>query len=297
MALFDFSNRYTTEGLYAQLQSSLFERIHLLAGARLARIDISYVENALAPPGTFVTDATRLLPRAGLVLDLVHGLSAYAGYGEGMRWAGFSSAVTRPAPELSRQAEAGLKFNLDDELSGSVAAFEIHRDNVPVTIALGVAGLTRQMSRGVEADVVWQPNRNWSVLASYGYTDATFADTFWDFSGGQIAAGNRLPAVPAHTGRFWANYRFDPGPLQGWSIGAGVYAASRQFVDSANRWSSDGYVTVDAKIAYETERFRASITAKNLTGERYLVPYAWLGGQVAPGAPRMIYGQISYLFN
>ncbi len=100
----------------------------------------------------------------------------------------------------------------------------------------------------------------------------------------------------ADHGRIWANYKFDPAVLQGWSVGAGIYAASSQYVDPANLWKTSGFYTIDAKIGYDWDNWRASFTVKNLTGEKYYTPYAWLGGQVAPGAPRLFYAQFSYLF-
>ena len=103
--------------------------------------------------------------------------------------------------------------------------------------------------------------------------------------------------VSAHSGRLWAEYKFDASSLPGWSVGAGIFAASSQYVDPANLWKTSGYYTVDAKIGYENDKFRAALTVKNLTGEEYYTPYAWLGGQVAPGAPRSIYGQVAYKFN
>jgi iron complex outermembrane recepter protein len=296
LKFFDFQNSYINKGAYTQLQTSLYDRVHFLGGVRLASIDITYNENALAVPSTFITETTRALPRAGVVVDLVKGLSVYASYSEGMRWAGFTTAVSRPLPELSNQIEGGLKFNLNNQLAGSLAVFEIHKSNVPALLSLGVAGLTTQRSKGFEADLTWQPNRNWSFLGSYGFTDAVFAEPFLDFTGATIPGGTKLPFVPAHTGRLWANYKFNPGWLEGWSIGAGLYTASGQYVDNANLWQTNGYFTVDAKIGYERDHLRAFITAKNLTGERYFTPYTWLGGQVAPGAPRTIYGQISYLY-
>lgn len=293
---FDYQNSYITKGAYTQLQTSVYDRVHFLAGVRLANLDITYNESALPVPSSIVTDTTKALPRAGVVVDLVKGLSVYASYSEGMLWIGFSSAVSRPLPEESKQIESGLKFNLNNEWAGSLAVFEIHKSNVPVTIALGVAQLTTQKSKGFEADMTWQPNRNWSFLGSYGFTDAVFVDSFPDFTGTTIAAGTKLPFVPAHSGRLWANYKFDPGWLEGWSAGAGIYVASSQYVDNLNLWRSDGYFTVDAKIGYEKGNIRAFLAAKNLTGEKYFTPYTWLGGQVAPGAPRAIYGQISYLY-
>lgn len=293
---FDYQNRYVTSGAFTQIQSTVYDRVHLLAGMRLANIDIDYFEKALTPAQLFETKSTRWLPRVGAVVDLWPGLSAFASYTEGMRWVGFSSAVSRPEPELSRQGEVGLKFNLNDTLTGTMAVYDIKRRNVPVQLGIGVAGLSDQQSRGFETDLIWQPSWNWSVLASYGYTDATFAKPFVDYNGVAVGTGNRLPFVPEHSGRIWANYKFDPDVLKGWSVGAGIYAASSQYVDPANLWKTSGYFTVDAKVAYEHENWRAAISVKNLTGERYFTPYAWLGGQVAPGAPRLVYGEISYLF-
>ncbi|HTP61845.1 MAG TPA: TonB-dependent receptor [Burkholderiales bacterium] len=292
-SFFNFYNTYITKGAYSQLQSTLYDRVHLVIGARLASINITYNENALVPPTTFKTDETRLLPRAGVVVDLTKALSVYASYGEGMKWVPFSQTFAQPAPELSKQSEAGLKFNLNDAFTGTLAAFDIERRNVPFTIAAGVGGLSTQKSRGFEADVIYQLGRNWSVLGSYGITDAYFADA----AGSGVQSGNKLPSVPEQSGRLWVNYKFDDKVLPGWSAGGGVYSASSQYVDPQNRWKTDGYSILDARIGYETQGVRASLTVKNLTNRQYYTPYLWFGGQVAPGAPRTIYGQISVNFD
>jgi iron complex outermembrane recepter protein len=102
--------------------------------------------------------------------------------------------------------------------------------------------------------------------------------------------------VPAHSGRVWVNYNFDPDVLKGWSVGAGVYAASSQFVDFANVHTTESYFTVDAKIGYENEKFAASLNVKNVTDEEYFIPYSWLGAQVAPSADRVFYGTLAYKY-
>ena len=99
-----------------------------------------------------------------------------------------------------------------------------------------------------------------------------------------------------NSGRLWVNYKFD-GSWTGWSAGAGVYAASSQYVDPLNLWRTAGYYTLDAKIGYETKKLRAAFFVKNLTGQEYYTPYTWFGGQVAPGAPRSFYLQTSYKFD
>ena len=46
----------------------------------------------------------------------------------------------------------------------------------------------------------------------------------------------------------------------------------------------------------QTDKIRAVLSAKNLTNNQYLLPYSWLGGQVAPGAPLSVYGQFAFKF-
>lgn len=293
----NFNSVYVTKGIYTQLQSTIYDRLHILAGVRMASINIDYTENypfgmGMYAPTPFGSDKSKALPRIGAVLDFIPGLSAYASYSEGMMATPFTQALnTNIEPETSKQVEGGFKFNVNNQLTGTVSVFDIQRQNVPVQIGVGIGALSAQQSRGYEADLIWQPDRNWKIWASYGHADVVFSDSF---SG--VPAGNRPSGVPTDSGRVWVNYAFDTPALRGWSVGAGVYAASSQYVDTFNLYKTPGYFTVDAKIAYETERFRASLNIKNLTGEKYFVPYAWLGGQVAPGDGRGIYGTIAYRY-
>lgn len=296
----DINNVYETKGAYTQLQTSIFDRVHLMAGLRLANLKVDYTDNApvlngFGPKLYFETDETKLLPRAGAVVEIVDGLSVYGSYSEGMRWAGFGvqsdPSIGAPKPEESQQYDVGFKFAFAPGFSGTVSHFQIDRTNVPNTIAIGNTVPTSQRSRGFEADLIWQPDRNWQLLASYGYVDAVFADATIS-----TPKGNRVAGVPENSGRLWVNYAFDPGPFQGWSVGAGIYLASDQFVDSANQFKTDGYFTVDAKIGYAAETFSASLHVKNLTGEEYFEPYPWFGGQVSPGADRAFYGTIVYKY-
>ncbi|MEQ1713132.1 MAG: TonB-dependent siderophore receptor, partial [Hyphomicrobium sp.] len=195
---FDFENVYKTKGVYAQMQTTVFDRVHLLGGVRWSNIDVEYLEKTLAT--TFTVDESKVLPRTGVVVDLVPGLSVYASYSEGMRWGGFSQALDVKA-EFSEQREAGIKFNIGNQLSGTAAVFEIERSNIPTTLAPFVVVLADQRAKGFETDLVWQPNRNWQVLANYGYVTAEIA------SGG--SAGKALVEVPQHSGRLWVNYMFD----------------------------------------------------------------------------------------
>ncbi|MGJ4947225.1 TonB-dependent siderophore receptor [Bradyrhizobium sp. HKCCYLS20291] len=294
---FDYSSVYTTKGAYTQLQSTIYDRLHILAGVRFASINIDYLENfpfstGVLSPTQFGTETSKVLPRFGAVLDLIPGLSVYGSYSEGMQASPFVQALnTNIEPETSKQVEGGFKFNVNDQLSGTIAVFDIQRQNVPVTIGVGIGAQSAQESKGYEADLIWQPTRSWKLIASYGHTDVRFSD-----SNTGVPQGNRVSGVPEDSGRVWVNYMFDSPALRGWSVGAGVYVASSQYVDNLNVYKAPGYFTVDAKIAYETEHWRASINVKNLTGEKYFVAFPWFGGQVAPGDGRAVYGTIAYRY-
>jgi iron complex outermembrane receptor protein len=292
----DSNSTYTTKGVYGQVQSTLYDRIHLLGGVRLANVHIDYFESAVPlnvpVPTTTITDETKALPRVGAVVDILPGVSVFASYSEGLK--GVPSVVYSgpPKAEESKQSEAGLKFNIANQLSGTIAVFEIDRKNVPVSLGgLGRGALGHQESRGYEADLIWQPTSSWQFLANYGYVDAKFADGLQG-----VPAGNKFAGVPEHSGRVWLNYKLDELMLKGWSVGAGVYLASSQFVDNANKFKTDGYHTVDAKIAYDTKSFSAALFVKNLTKEEYFVPYAFLGREVAPGDDRAIYGLVTWRY-
>ena len=171
-----------------------------------------------------------MLPRVGAVLDVIPGISVFASYSEGMKANPFVNYKGTPLPEFSQQTEGGFKIQLPFGLTGTLAAFEINRQNVPVgdptSPGLSIAD-GQQQSRGYEADLLWQPTRNWQFLGSYAHIDAELTKTIVTTA---TTAGNKLDAVPEDSGRLWANYKFE-GPLQGWSVGAGVYLASSQFVD------------------------------------------------------------------
>jgi iron complex outermembrane receptor protein len=88
-------------------------------------------------------------------------------------------------------------------------------------------------------------------------------------------------------------YKFQSGPLRNLSIGAGLYAASRQALNLDNRFFTPGFVTFDARIAYDFKNYTFAVTGKNLTDRRYFVPYPYFQGRVAPGDPLTVLASIT----
>ncbi|OAI27634.1 TonB-dependent receptor [Methylosinus sp. R-45379] len=285
------ANSYQNAGASVQLQSTIFDRLHFLGALRVATVDIHFTENAVTPPTHYDASATRVLPRVGATYDVTDWLSVYGSYSEGLRGVSYFSGANNapPKPEGSRQLEGGVKLDGPFGLSGTLAYFDLTRTNVPTAVSgsLTQRQTGEQNSHGFEADLVWQPTPNLSFLGSYAHIDAKVTS---DENTQYMNA--RLVGTPSDSGRFWGHYAFD-GALQGWSFGAGFYAASSSRVELGRTWTTPGYITFDADVAYKHENFTFSIAAKNLGDRRYYVQYPYLSGRVAPGEGRTFFATVS----
>jgi iron complex outermembrane receptor protein len=283
----------TTYGGYTQLQSTLYDRLHLLTSLRVGHVGIDY-QNTTQSIDTS-GDKTRFLPRAGGVFDLTDEYSLFINYSEGMRGQPFVNFVGAPQPEESTTLEGGLKFNVAHQLTGQVAVYEIERSHVAVTDNTDLRRRSKaegqQRSRGVETDLTWQATDGLSILANYAHTDAKFTDNL-----AGVPEGNKLATVPADSGRLWANYRFQQPMLRGFSIGGGLYAQGQTYLSNNNQFKSDGYHSFDASIGYERQQFKLMATVKNLTDEHYFQAYNYFGGRVIPSEGTSAYVTASVKF-
>jgi iron complex outermembrane receptor protein len=282
--LFTFKGTYQNSGVTAQLQSSIWDRLHLLTGLRMAHVRIHSIDDARGTD--FTTDSWKPLPRAGAVFDLVPGVSVFAGYSQGYRGVVFFNAGTAPKPEEAEQTEGGLKLALPAGFASTLSFFTITRRNV-VSLLPGSPALSRQIgaqrSQGFDVDLTWQPLPGLSMLASYAHIDAIVTEDQ------TYPSGARIDRVPADSGRFWANYKFQHGWLRDVSIGGGLYAAAKQASGLDNVYYTPAFVTYDGKIGYETPRWSVALIGKNLADSRHFVPFPVGNGMIAPGEPRTVY--------
>lgn len=280
MRTFDANNTNVNAGLTAQLQTTLHDRLHFLAGVRWAYVDF-LGSRPFSGDSYHVTNA-KLLPRLGVAYDIVSGVTPFVGYSEGLRTVRFFGGRGVPEPEEAKQVEAGVKLALATGFAATLAVFDITRRNVvtsdPAAPFLAVQ-TGEQRSRGFDAAVTWQPLRGLSMLASYALVDAEVTqDTVF-------AVGSRLQRVPKHSGRVWINYVIQEGWLRNVAIGAGLYAASAQAIDLRNEFFTPGFVTFDARIGYEDEKWSVAVVGKNLANRQYFLPYPYAQGRVAPAEP------------
>jgi len=277
------TNRYQTTALYLQDQAT-YGRLHILGSLRLTSLRLRQKQqnvNALYH---------RLTPRLGITYDLTDSLSVYASYGTGFRGPINFLGLDTPKPETSRNIEVGAKFSADDlGLSGTVALFNQTRKNVatadPDPSHIGYSIQTgQQRARGLEADLLWEPDDAFSILFNYAYTQAEVTkDT-------SIPTGNRLPRVPKHSVRLAARYRITDGIAKGLSFGAGITAVSARETTLPNSAKVPGYALIDAQASYSFDKYTVSLSAVNLTNRKVYDTYQYLASPVViPVQPRSAY--------
>ncbi len=274
----------TSYSIYVQDQVTLWEDLHLTGSLRYTRLKLDDRGDALTE-GT-ESRQNELTPRVGVAYDITNQVTLFAGYGEGFEQPLFFTpavAGETPEPETSKQIEAGVKFDLDVGLSGSLAVFQVERQNVTVSnpeIPLTQIQSGEQRTRGVEAEFLWQPMPELSLLANVTYQQAEVTkDT-------TLPVGDRLVRVPQSFGRIAGQYRFLKGDAKGLSLGAGLTASSGAEITLPNSFETDGYAVADARIGYEIGPAKVSVSVENLFDEEYFLPYGFLGNSVAPGQPR-----------
>jgi iron complex outermembrane receptor protein len=226
----------TTYGYFAQIQSNVFDRLHLLASLRQAHIGIDYTGPELDLTATYVnvfsnnfssvynssssnTSKDKLLPRIGAVFDLTKEASVFANYSEGMRGQPFALFTGTPEPEETHQKEAGIKYSTDS-LSGQFAVYHIERSHVAVPVSLTRSSTDgEQESKGFDTDITWKPSSEVRLLANYGYTDAEYTNSV---RLSNITPGRKLVGIPKNSARVWINYDFPQDALRGLSAGVGA---------------------------------------------------------------------------
>lgn len=285
------TNRYKTLAFYVQDQLTFAERFHLMASVRYSRLRI---EELLGGTNNFQS-FNEVDPRIGLSIDVANGVSAFAGYATGSRLSIFFNGTNRPLPERSESIEGGVKFALKDTgLSGTISAYKLKRSNVPTpdpTTFFTSIQTGRQRAQGVELDLIYEPNKAFSLLASYAYTDAEVtADTV-------IPVGTRLARVPRHRGRIAARYRFLDGAMKGFELGAGMTASGKAFMTLPNGLTSDSFAVFDAQASYDLGPARIGLRVDNLLNEKYFIPYQYLTQDVVrPGNGRSAFVTVNFGF-
>lgn len=126
-------------------------------------------------------------------------------------------------------------------------------------------------SYGFEIETVYEPLDNLKLVASYGYTHATYKDFLFQAGNTGEAVqefdldGEPVKLVPGFDANVSALYEFDGG----FFARAELSMTGDTPLEERSRVMRDSVQVVNLQAGYERERFRLQLFVENLTDERY----------------------------
>ncbi|BAZ54108.1 ferrichrome iron receptor [Nostoc sp. NIES-4103] len=272
-------------GFYLQDQIAFSENLKLVLGGRFD-IVTQELEDSQGQTSNFQQDEA-FSPRVGIVYQPSQTVSVYANYSRSFEQVTGTSFDDRLfEPERGTQYEVGMKVDWTNNLSSTLALYQITRSNVLTTDFRDPSGNSsiqtgEQRSRGIELDITGEIAPGWKIIGGYAYTDARVTED------NNIPEGNRINNVPEHAFSLWSTYEIQKGNLQGLGFGLGLFYVGEREADLENSFSLPSYVRTDAALFYRRNNFRAALNVQNLFDNEYFET-AESDLRVFPGAPRTV---------
>ncbi|MBE9054322.1 TonB-dependent siderophore receptor [Nostocales cyanobacterium LEGE 11386] len=290
----DLSNLTDSLGIYVQDLVTLTENLKLMLGGRF---DLFEQRNANFLAGTRTNQSgDAFSPRVGVVYQPIEPISLYASYSRSFTpTTGTTFEGREFQPERGTQYEVGVKADLNDRLSATLALYDLTRSNVLTTdtrpgVPPGFSIQTgEQRSRGVELNIAGEILPGWNIIAGYAYTDAQITQD------NRFPVGNRLNNVPENAFNLWTTYEIQQGALQGLGFGLGLFYVGERQGDLGNNFQLPSYLRTDAAIFYKRDRFRAALNVRNLFDINYFEAAENIL-RVYYGEPFTVQGTISWQF-
>ncbi len=278
-------------GIYVQDQVTIADNLKLVLGGRFDAFEQTD-RDVLNETETFQS-GNAFSPRLGIVYQPIKPISLYASYSSSFTPTIGRSFDNEPfKPGRARQYEIGVKADINDRISATLALFDLTRTNVTTTDPdrLGFEIQTgEQNSRGIELNFAGEIPPGWNILTGYAYTDARITKD------NNFPVGNQINNAPRHSFTLWTSYEIQQGSLQGLGFGLGFFYAGDRQGDLDNTFVLPSYFRTDAAIFYSRGQFRASLNFNNLFNVDYFESsYGDLS--VFPAEPFTMRGTISWEF-
>lgn len=284
--------RDNERAVFAQDILSLTEQLKLHAGARYVQVKrdeyVGTDDNGVVLPYAH-TDVGFWLPNVALVYSVRPNVSVYASYAQGLEHGGVAPIGTgneRRAldPGKSKQVELGIKADIRQDLSATVALFQI-RKGLEYTDAQNFYVRNGQaQNRGLEAALNGRVTRDLTVGVS-----ATALNTQQRDTGNADMDGKRVTDVAAFKSSVYADYAVPQ--LAGLKLGANWQYSGKKAFDAANTVFVPAYHVLNLSGSYAT-RVAGMATTFRAGIDNALDKFYWrdvtpdLGGYLMPGASR-----------
>lgn len=255
------ANTVEEKGLYVQNRATWNDRLHLDAGLRWGSIETGEAA------GTF-TDATvnadddAVTANAAVLYRFENGLAPYLSYAESFRQEIVGADADGDAFEPTRgeQYEIGVKYQPPGTRDlYTVALWDLEKSNLTQS-DLDNPGFQVQTgeasSRGVELSM-HREFGDFGIDAS-----ATIQDT-------ENVDGLTIATIPDRFGSLWGTWAPSSGSLDGLSAGLGIRFSGEKW-DGTDTRRTPSTTLVDARLAYQWDRYEAALNVSNLENERHV---------------------------
>jgi iron complex outermembrane receptor protein len=212
--------------------------------------------------------------------------NVYASVARGYKAGGFNPAAL-PGDEAYGEEhawhfETGVKSSLaGGKVAATAAVFFIDWDdlqlNVPNPFVPGqffISNVGGANSSGFEVDVTARPMQMLDVFASFGYTNASFADG--TTSMGVDVSGNALPFTPDYTAMFGGQWtQAITASINGFLRGEAVFSGAFEY-DEANTRGQEAYSLVNVRAGARSRYIFGEVFVRNAFQTRYVpvaIPY------------------------
>ncbi|NVJ68159.1 MAG: TonB-dependent siderophore receptor [Gammaproteobacteria bacterium] len=265
--------------LYLQDEIQLSDNFDLVLGARFDSFDID-VYNVVSDENRNRKDE-EVSPRFGMIYKPMEDVSIYGSYSEsflprsGEQYANINGSNNQLDPNTFTNREIGLKWNLSNALSLTVAFFELEQsspqvaDNDPSTLDVIDSEID-----GFEIQLKGQVNDNWFISAGYSNLDGEQVDR-------NGPTGLKPRELPENMFSVWNNFQV----TDRFGFGIGLSHQDKSFINNDNSAVLPSYTRFDAMSYFDVNQdLRLQLNIENLTDETYF-PSSHSTHQVTVGAP------------
>ena len=269
----DTSTDLSVFSLYVQDEIELSDKLTAVLGARFDSFDIEVTDNEPGAAESGSQKDEEFTPRAGIVYKAEENISLYASYSQtfvpqsGDQFADLGDAGLNP--DEFTNLEAGIKWDLADDKSVTLAIFKIEQDLVTDDGA-GGSLINEAEIEGFEAQYLGRISDQWTVSAGYTYLT------------GETTSGARPAELPKSSFSIWNSYQLTE--KLGLGLGA-IYQGESTPKGGASKGTVPSFTRVDAAAYYQlSENLRLQLNVENLLDEEYY-PHSYSSHQFTVGAP------------
>ena len=283
---------------FGQVETAIADTTRLSIGLRIERRSTDYADS-----DGLVRDPSDTMWGGELTLSHDHtdAVTSFVSLSKGYKAGGFNlGAVPDQWREFRDEAlwnlEAGVKALLArDTVTLNASVFYNERVDGQVRLSFqlnpndpasfGFATVNADGSTlGIETELRWAPNASWDVYATLGLIDAEIDEITYPV---QVPFDRGAAHAPRYTFSAGAAYRHESG----WFGRIDVSGKDEFYFDFSHDLKSRPYELAHARIGFESDRWSATLWARNLFDEEYAVRGFFFGNE-PPDFPATLYTRL-----